>query len=551
MRKFLLLTLAALLLVLAACNADQSAPSASMSTEDSDSAAITATDTAADTGSLPDFVLDFRFDQLELDNTPTANGDDYLDYLVYLLTSDQTAQLSELLDPTSWTPVGELSDIVCETYARYFDCDGNQLVISTWDNESCILTCISAEGDTVQYSAPLSVLEAAQSFNEDLTPLGAVSYTAQEYYDLFCADPGFITLGDTPFSDDDLSAYAITRLASEDSYDWETGCAPEKLDAITQTYMGVTVQDYENDMTTVLDSGKVTATGWDYNGGVYMVLDGQPTEEDGVITATFRQYRVCEDTWLEGWLPQETLDHMRAYLLTGQDDGFVQEQLVKVVFEVKYDEKSQSSYLFYHSIQTLAEDQAAMANYTSVLLDGQSFVIGQRQSDPYDKAGQSITLQAYLDHINDRTDGNVFYYESFTQCDLDRDGTREVIVSLNHGVGREDPDSYLILHEEDGTVYGYYVTYRGFMDLKTDGTIHSSSGAGDCSISTLWFDGVNFEYEDITYQVGGLTDDPHYYVDQEETTEDRFNAASRSQGLKQEAGWMDFTTENLQLMYGA
>jgi hypothetical protein len=159
-------------------------------------------------------------------------------------------------------------------------------------------------------------------------------------------------------------------------------------------------------------------------------------------------------------------------------------------------------------------------------------------------------LQAYLDQINDRTDGNVFYYESFTQCDLDRDGTREVIVSLNHGVGRENPDSYLILHEEDGTVYGYYVTYRGFMDLKTDGTIHSSSGAGDCSISTLWFDGVNFEYEDITYQVSGLTDDPHYYVDQEETTEDRFNAASRSQGLKQEAGWMDFTTENLQLMYG-
>jgi hypothetical protein len=539
------LSLAALLLVLAACSATQSDSSASLSPEDSQPAASD----SATPGDLPDFVLDFQFDQLELNNTPAANGDGYLDYLVYLLSGDETAQLSELLDPSSWTPVPVLSDIVCETYARYFDHDGNQLVISTWDNESCLVTCIPAEGDVVRYYAPLSVLESVQTFNEALTPLGAVDYTAQEYFDLFGSDPGFITLGDTPFSDDDLSAYAITRQAAEDNYEWETGCAPEELDAITQKYFGLTIQNYENSMTTVLDSGNVTATGWDYNGGVYMVLDGQPTEDNGVITATFRQYRVSEDTWLEGWLPQETLDHMSAYLLTGQDEGFVQYQLVKVVFEVKSDAETQSSYLFYHSIQTLAADQAVLANYASVLLDGQSFVIGQPQDDPYDQAGQSTTLQDYLDDWNKNSGSQTtFTYESFAQCDLDRDGTTEVILSVN--TGENTNPEYLILHAEDGTVYGYPITYRGFMDLKTDGTFQVSSGAGDNGIDTMWFDGENYMCEDVTYQVGGLTDDPHYYVDQEETTEDCFNAATRSQGLKQEATWMDFTEENLQLMYG-
>jgi hypothetical protein len=376
-----------------------------------------------------------------------------------------------------------------------------------------------------------------------------VDHTALEYYDLFAADPGFIILGDSPFSDDDLSAYAITRQAAEDHYEWETGCDPQDLTAITQKYFGLNIGNFENGATTVLDSGNVTATGWDYNGGVYMVLDRQTADDDGVITATFRRYYVGEDVWLDDLLPQETLAHMREYLLTGHDEGFADYQLVEVTFEEKSDTDGQSSYLFYHSIQTLERDEEALAACLAALQDGESFVLGQRLDDPYDQAGQSTTLQGYLDDWTDINDGRVtFTCDSFALCDLDRDGTPEVIASMTTG-GNTNPE-YMILHGENGTVYGYPVTYRALMDLKTDGSFWVSCGAGDNGTDIMWFDGVNYVREDVTYQVGGLTDDPHYYVDREETTEDCFNAAVISQDTKPDVVWYDLTAENLQTAFG-
>jgi hypothetical protein len=108
----------------------------------------------------------------------------------------------------------------------------------------------------------------------------------------------------------------------------------------------------------------------------------------------------------------------------------------------------------------------------------------------------------------------------------------------------------MILHGENGTVYGYPVTYRALMDLKTDGSFWVSSGAGDNGTDIMRFDGVNYVLEDVTYQVGGLTDDPHYYVDREETTEECFNAAVTSQDTKPNVEWYDFTPENLQAALG-
>jgi hypothetical protein len=93
-----------------------------------------------------------------------------------------------------------------------------------------------------------------------------------------------------------------------------------------------------------------------------MVLDSQTVADDGVITATFRRYYVGEDVWLDGLLPQETLDHIEAYLLTGQDEAFDAYQLVEVVFEKKYDVDTQSSYPFYHSINALAQDDSTVTD---------------------------------------------------------------------------------------------------------------------------------------------------------------------------------------------
>ena len=57
-----------------------------------------------------------------------------------------------------------------------------------------------------------------------------------------------------------------------------------------------------------------------------------------------------------------------------------------------------------------------------------------------------------------------------TVLDMDMDGTVEVVLSLDPDYGRY---GYLILHWEDGEVYGYYRWYRAFKGLSEDGILVS------------------------------------------------------------------------------
>ena len=92
--------------------------------------------------------------------------------------------------------------------------------------------------------------------------------------------------------------------------------------------------------------------------------------------------------------------------------------------------------------------------------------------------GTTVTLNQYKPFYQDpegttyfETE-NVFVPRDYTFVDLDKDGKNELIVA-------EAPyaDTYLILREEKGNIYGYSLPIRAFQSLKKDGSFQGSGGA--------------------------------------------------------------------------
>lgn len=90
--------------------------------------------------------------------------------------------------------------------------------------------------------------------------------------------------------------------------------------------------------------------------------------------------------------------------------------------------------------------------------------------------------KSYIDSKNKQMYVSDFLNQSFidgttkieyTLLDMDGDGSNEMVVFFNYN----SDGMYLILNNENGTVYGFEEVYRGMLRLKTDGTYLASGGA--------------------------------------------------------------------------
>ena len=92
------------------------------------------------------------------------------------------------------------------------------------------------------------------------------------------------------------------------------------------------------------------------------------------------------------------------------------------------------------------------------------------------------TLEKYHFQINDNA-YDVFVPEQYAFVDMDNDNIDELVIfdsMMNY---------YLVLHYENEKVNGYRIDVRSLIDLRTDGSFMTSSGAGINSISNMCFDG--------------------------------------------------------------
>lgn len=87
-----------------------------------------------------------------------------------------------------------------------------------------------------------------------------------------------------------------------------------------------------------------------------------------------------------------------------------------------------------------------------------------------DEDNKEILFKDYLENYKESSENPKVKYAVF---DFDNDSKDEMIVLVEaFGDG-----FYLILNNENGTVYGFGEVYRGLQNLKTDGTYLASGGA--------------------------------------------------------------------------
>ena len=476
--------------------------------------------------SFPDFLLHFDFDRADW-----LDVNAFRDYAICLMGEEECAALKAILAPTTWTVATDLPAIGLEPAYILYDHAGNSLTVNHWESEYClIIACEQGEdGDPHRYFAPNSVLENFENYMASLDPLpGTVSSSEEMYYHLFLDDAGIealITLAseDGSLSDEQLYTYATFRIPA---FGFENPQATYAYDTVTLLHFGRTVAN---------PVGRTFGFGFD----CHLVLQEESMDENGVITARFKCYSIPDYYERDGVLPDLQMRHVKEHLLTGNDAGFPEPTTVEIVFELLFDIPTQTSYVFYHSVKVLPRQiEDASAAYQAVLSGELNFISEAGSVMPLSDYAASLYAPEYADAAS---------FTAFTRCDLDGDGAPEVILS-----DATDDNAFAgttVLHWQDGTVYAHHFPYRGFNNLKADGTFHFSSGASDCGIASLSFEESTCTVEKISYCDSELDVSGefvvHYYVNRKEAAEGEFSAAMAELAGKEEPVWYEFTPENI------
>ncbi|MBQ1619729.1 MAG: DUF3298 domain-containing protein, partial [Oscillospiraceae bacterium] len=177
-----------------------------------------------------------------------------------------------------------------------------------------------------------------------------------------------------------------------------------------------------------------------------------------------------------------------------------------------------------------------MPAYRAVLQEGGTFF----STD----AGCELTLEEIDKALADYDDITVTVKE-FAVADLDDDGKQEVILALDTGF-----DGFFeVLHEKNGTVYGYSLVYRAMQALKENGLIAFSSGAADSGFGRLHFAHDGYELVPVTYSESHTDSAGNFsvsfFVDGESTDEDAFQKEFDAFWQLPDAEWHAFSSENV------
>lgn len=184
-----------------------------------------------------------------------------------------------------------------------------------------------------------------------------------------------------------------------------------------------------------------------------------------------------------------------------------------------------------------AEDAGQL--YKQVLRDERSFYY------------TGIQREIKLSEFREYAETEPMSYHGFALVDLDSDGNVEMVIGVGNYFGS------LILDERYGMVYGYYVYYRAFKEVKEDGTFSFSSGAMDSGFGRIVLEDDGYEIQRIaesrSKQSASGEDGVYYFEGQTPITRARFIQLLSEQDKKQSVTWYDLTEaeQHLQLENGA
>lgn len=172
------------------------------------------------------------------------------------------------------------------------------------------------------------------------------------------------------------------------------------------------------------------------------------------------------------------------------------------------------------------ENAEAMAAYQAVLQGGTEFVDAA--------SGNDFALADVQELVTTDTSISI-QPDSAAAVDLDGDGASELILSLS--INGNNTYGFLILHYQDGTVYGYVLSQRAFSDLRTDGTFLSSGGAADTAICRIALDKTAYTVDPYIRSVSDSSTGVSYYVNGEEATQAEYEQARQAWDSTPYADW--------------
>lgn len=177
--------------------------------------------------------------------------------------------------------------------------------------------------------------------------------------------------------------------------------------------------------------------------------------------------------------------------------------------------------------------------YSSILLGKSNFICA-------DLANESLNINEAGRAVTD-DDSVTVSATKFTVIDLDGDGSDEVVCWLQ--INGLSDYGFLILHDQNGEIYGYTLQYRAFINLKTDGTFLFSGGSADTGTGKLFFSETGYGISEQAYSQSAYDADNEltiqYFINEEPCSEDEFQDAINSQDQKPDVTWYDLSESNI------
>lgn len=131
----------------------------------------------------------------------------------------------------------------------------------------------------------------------------------------------------------------------------------------------------------------------------------------------------------------------------------------------------------------------------------------------------------------------------FAVIDMDGDGVPEVVVEKFHDTGSENG---VVLHYEDGTVYGYSYGAGELEDVKKDGSYSWIDAENYIGYSKMQFFGLyHKEVFLASYHSNGVSKDSEYLINNISVTAAEIDAFCESQKLKDNVIWYNLNAHNI------
>lgn len=449
-----------------------------------------------------------------------------------VLTSEEQAFAEKLWaapDPD------EVGDGAKEAFLAYFE--ENPDLLETYENYDLSFRRSVSEGREI------AVLKCDG-------PLMASTGESQCFW--YYYDDGTVTFGPSGVWSPETVDYAeavrrmLTERSPADTADYDAYVR----EAFTGYYM-----EHEAELRQLSQYDEVLGNGRsesDY--AVYYRLDElQETSEPGIYQASFSG---MEFLWtdlnpgydspasenlivLDQWCGGAAMDVPEAIrmVLTGsqslQETGFTVSDSLTVTFRLQ---KGEHPFQYLSCVRESPQD--VLEKMKEILMEDTPFLdVGLGEKIHIQELNRVVSSDASIDVA----------ISSFTVIDLDEDGIDEVILWLAAG---EEKVGCEILHGVNDEIYGYFIPYRGFYNLKADGTFRFSSGAGNSGIGTIKFDLQAYTVEKITYSETQYDErnqaEASFVVNGHASLYEDFEAEMEKQDEKKDAETYAFTDDHVE-----